>query len=84
MNLSEHIQNRNRVPQEDLRKYENQHVAWSIDGTRILDGDTDPIRLVARLKAAGYDSGQFVLSFVDSADSSSAVWMEKDEEERPE
>jgi len=29
----------------------------------------------------GYDSGQYVLSFVDLADSCSAVWIEGDEEE---
>src|SRR5437660_495335 len=77
MNLSEHIQNRNQFPQANLRAYENQHVAWSLDGRRILDGDIDPLRLVARLKAAGYGSGQYVLSFVDAADSCSAVWIEE-------
>jgi hypothetical protein len=80
MILSEHIRNRNRFPQEELRKYANQHVAWSLDGTRILGGNTDPLRLVAALKAAGYDSSQYVLSFVDAADSSSAVWIDGDEE----
>jgi hypothetical protein len=81
MNLSQHIQNRNNFSREELRKYENQHVAWSLDGTQILGGDTDPVRLVARLKAAGYDSGQYVLSFVDLADSCSAVWIDGDEAE---
>ena len=79
MNLSEHIENRNRFPQGELRVYKNQHVAWSLDGRRILDGDTDPLRLVARLKAGGYESGQYVLSFVDAVDSSSAVWMDESE-----
>jgi hypothetical protein len=82
MNLSEHIQNRNQFLRQELQKYENQHVAWSLDGARILGGDTDPLRLVATLKAAGYDSGQYVLSFVDAADSSSSVWVEEEEEDR--
>ena len=81
MNLSEHINNRNCFPQEELRAYENQHVAWSLDGRSILDGDTDPLRLVARLKTAGYESGQYVLSFVDAADSSSVVWIDEGREE---
>jgi hypothetical protein len=81
MNLSEHIQNRNQFPQEELRKYENQHVAWSLDGTNILGGDTDPLRLVGRLNAAGYDSAQYVLSFVDAADSGSPVWIDGGESE---
>ena len=50
MNLSEHIQNRNQFRHAELRVYENQHVAWSLDGRRILDGDRDPLRLVARLQ----------------------------------
>ena len=68
MNLNEHIENRNQFPQADLQAYENQHVAWSLDGRRILDGDIDPLRLVARLKAAGLQLVD-VLSFVDAANS---------------
>jgi hypothetical protein len=82
MNFSQHILNRNHFPPDQLRKYENQHVAWSLDGTTILGGDTDPLRLVASLKAAGYDSGQYVLSFVDTAEPGSAVWIDGDEEVR--
>jgi len=44
--------------------YEEQPVAWSLDGTRILAGDTDPLRLVARLTAEGYRSNEYILSFV--------------------
>ena len=61
----EHVKNRNQFPLEDLEKYEGQHVAWSLDGRRILGGDPDPLRLVARLKDAGYTSDDYVLSFVD-------------------
>ena len=58
------LKNRNAVPMEELLPYENQHVAWSLDGTHILAGDADPLRLVSRLKEAGYGSEDCVLSFV--------------------
>lgn len=47
------------------KKYAGQHVAWSLDGKQILAGDTDFLHLTARLEEAGYDSEQFILSFVD-------------------
>lgn len=65
MILEEHIKNRNQFPQEELAKYEHQHVAWSLDGKRILAGHEDPLRLIGELKAAGHDSGDYVLSYVD-------------------
>jgi hypothetical protein len=65
MNWSEHVKNRNAFPPEELTKYENQHVAWSLDGSKILGGDQDPLKLVAALTAAGYKSDDYVLSFVD-------------------
>ena len=64
----EHVKNRNQFPQEELAKYYGQHVAWSLDGTRILAGDEDPLRLIAKLESAGYQSDDFVLSFVDLED----------------
>ncbi len=64
MNWNEHVTNRNAVPTEELLKYENQHVAWSLDGTHILAGDEDPLKLVAQLTAAGYRSDEYVLSFI--------------------
>jgi len=64
MNWNEHVKNRNAIPREELLPYENQYVAWSLDGTRILAGDKDPLQLVARLAAAGYRSDDYVLSSV--------------------
>ena len=64
LNWDEHVKNRNAVPMEALLTYEEQHVAWSLDGKRILAGDTDPLRLVARLTAEGYRSDDYILSYV--------------------
>ncbi len=64
MNWNEHVKNRNAVPVEELLPYENQYVAWSLDGTRILAGDRDPLKLVAKLTAAGHRSDDYVLSSV--------------------
>jgi hypothetical protein len=65
MNWNEHVQNRNRFPREELLKLEGQHVAWSLDGARILAADVDPSNLIKRLDAAGHRSEEYVLSFVD-------------------
>jgi len=64
LNWSEHVKNRNAVPMEALLPYENQYVAWSLDGTHILAGDRDPLKLVARLTAEGYHSDDYILSSV--------------------
>lgn len=65
MNWVEHVKNRNAVPLQELLKYEGQHVAWSIDGAHVLAGDEDPLKLIAKLQAAGHKSDDYVLSFVD-------------------
>ena len=65
----EHVKNRNEFPQEELVRYEGRHVAWSLDGTRILGGDEDPLKLIAALQREGYRSDDYVLSFVDFGDS---------------
>ncbi len=64
MNWAEHVKNRNAFPFEELEKYEGQHVAWSLDGTRILAGHADPLQLRTALEEAGYRPGDYVLSFV--------------------
>jgi hypothetical protein len=39
-------------------------VAWSPDGTRVIAADSDPTRVVAAVKAAGFDPADCVLSTV--------------------
>jgi hypothetical protein len=64
VNWNEHVKNRNAVPCEELLKYQDQYVAWSLDGSRILAADRDPLQLVAKLTAAGHGSDDYVLSSV--------------------
>src|SRR5262249_42745924 len=61
----EHVKNRDEFPQGELARYEGQHVARSLDGTRILGGDEGPLKLIAALQREGYRSDDYVLSFVD-------------------
>ena len=68
MDLTQHLANRKRFPLELMRPYLNRHVAWNLEGTNILDADTNPLRLVARLTSAGYDSNQYVVAFMDAAE----------------
>jgi hypothetical protein len=55
MELEQFIKNRNAFPADELQRYTGQHVAWSPDGTRILASDRDPLRVLAAVKALGYD-----------------------------
>jgi hypothetical protein len=68
MDLKQHLANRQRFPIELMRLYNNKHVAWNLEGTKILGADTNPLRLVACMEAAGYDSSQYVVAFMDAAD----------------
>jgi hypothetical protein len=65
MILAEHLENRKAFPAAELVKYEGQHIAWSLDGTRILAADGNPLTWVARLQQEGYGAAEYVLSFVD-------------------
>lgn len=56
--------NRNAFPQEELAKYYGKHVAWSLDGKQILVSGNDDGEVIERVKAAGYNPGEVVLSYV--------------------
>jgi hypothetical protein len=60
-----YLRNRNAFPRDELLKYGGQHVAFSLDGTRILASGDDIPEVEARLRAAGIKRNQVVLSFVD-------------------
>jgi hypothetical protein len=65
MNRDEHFKNRSAFPPSELAKHRHQHVAWSLDGTRILGGHADRTQLIASLQAAGYGPDDYVLAFVE-------------------
>lgn len=55
---------RNAFPQEELAKYYGKHVAWSLDGKQILVSGSDDGDVIEKVKAAGYNLGEVVLSYV--------------------
>jgi len=61
-------ENRRRFPPEELQKYAGKYVAWSPDGTSIIDSDEDMTRLDERLKAARYDVSEILISMVPMED----------------
>ncbi len=56
--------NRDNFPAEELAKYAGKHVAWWVDGSRIVDADDDSVALVHRLRANGYDMAYIVLDCI--------------------
>jgi hypothetical protein len=48
-------ENRNNFPAEELWKYSGKVVAWWLDGSRIVDSDTDGDALLQRLRQTGHD-----------------------------
>ncbi len=64
----EHIKNRNAVPPEELAKYHGKHVAWDLEGKRIVASGDDDLAVVQAVTAAGHDLEQVVLSYVPFPD----------------
>lgn len=64
IDINEFRRNQSRVPRAELEKYNGQYVAWSADGTSILAGDSDPLRLDALLCEAGHDPATILVSRV--------------------
>ena len=68
MDMQQLIRNRSQFPPEELARYVGQYVAFSPDGTRIIASDTDLGRLDAKIKAAGYDPTETLMSAVPAED----------------
>ncbi len=68
MDLEQFILNRNLFAPEDLARLVGKHVAWSPDGTQIVACDDDPLKVVAAVKAAGYDLSETLIEAITSAD----------------
>jgi hypothetical protein len=68
MDLEQFILNRNAFRSEELARLVGKHVAWSPDGTRIVACDDDPLKVVAAVKAAGYDPGETLIEAITPSD----------------
>jgi hypothetical protein len=68
MNMKQYIENRNAFPEEELKKYYGRHVAWSLDGTRIIASGDDDEQVLEAARAAGYTTDDFVFSYVHNPD----------------
>lgn len=61
-------ENQQRYPLDQLSAYEGRHVAWSLDGTRILASGDGMEELSRNLRAAGIDPGRVVFDYIDPPD----------------
>jgi hypothetical protein len=56
--------NRSKYPVEELRKYNNMHVAWFPDGSGVRDADPDGVALRERIKASGEDPSWYCYEWI--------------------
>ena len=61
-------ENQRKVPAAHWLPFAGQHVAWSLDGTRILAGGKDLFTVEKNLAAAGIDPRQVVFGYIDPPD----------------
>lgn len=64
MSWDEHLKNRALVPEEQLRSYYGQHVAWAADGTRIVACGNDDLEVFRAARADGFTADQVVFSYL--------------------
>ncbi len=55
-------ENQNKYPAEEFRKYSGQVIAWSLDGTSILESGTDELDVAEKLKKRGLDTTQVIFA----------------------
>jgi uncharacterized protein (DUF433 family) len=57
--------NRERISVERYRPFSGKYIAWTTDGSDILDSDGDPMELDRRLSDGGHDMSRILVDFVD-------------------
>lgn len=62
------IENVNRFPPEERIKFAGQHVAWSLDGTKILASAEEEEEVDKKLLAAGISPSQVVHGYIERMD----------------
>jgi hypothetical protein len=65
---SQYRRNREQLSAEVLAPYAGQHVAFSADGSKILDGDADLAELERKLAERGIDPSTVVFDFIPAED----------------
>jgi hypothetical protein len=68
MDMKTFLENRHKVPPEQLAPYIGKYVAWSPDGSQIVASAEDELRLDAAIRAAGYDPAEIVVSSIPDED----------------
>jgi hypothetical protein len=61
-------ENMRKVPFEDLARYVGKHVAWSLDGTRIVASGNDVKEVNDKVVAAGIPPHRVVFDYIDDPD----------------
>jgi hypothetical protein len=64
-------ENQNKVPPEEFLKYAGQVIAWSLDGTCILESGTDELDVANKLRNRGLDPSRVI--FADGPDDPSTI-----------
>ncbi len=63
--IGEFIRNRQNFPLEELMKYAGMHIAYSLDGKRIVASGKTEEELEEQMRVAGLKHGWVVESYVD-------------------
>ncbi len=71
----EYEENRRRMPLETLLPFNGMYIAYSWDGTCVLDGDPNEANLVAKLEAAGIDTNRVVFDYFEYSDVSNTGFL---------
>jgi hypothetical protein len=80
MTWDEHFRNREAVPDAELAPYYGKHVAWNMEGTKIVASGGDDGEVVEAVRRAGLDVGQVVISYVygpDEVETGGAFFLEE-------
>jgi hypothetical protein len=74
MTWDEHFRNREALPEAELAPYYGKHVAWNMEGTKIVASGADELEVFHALQRAGYDPEQVVFSYIYRPDEVELGW----------